>query len=165
LGKVLSLQKTVINGYSSFNSIAITPDSQEVHLLDSFVYSNSQPNYVSQSDGALTEKKSGKPKELTNKKGKLISVEKQDLVSKGTYYNGSKLAKNQISKTSALLKKEDRMICHVLDKEFDDSTRFEHIENLGDEFVIRLKLNRLSNESKTVYTPKGKLSKQVKQKK
>ena len=37
LGSVLSLKKTVINGYSSFNSVAITPDSQEVHLLDSFV--------------------------------------------------------------------------------------------------------------------------------
>lgn len=165
LGKVLSLQKTVVNGYSSFNSVAITPDNQDVHLLDSFVYSNSQPNYVSQSDAALIEKESGKSKELKNKKGQIISIEKQDLVSKGTYYNGSKLAKTQISKTSALLKREDRTICHVLDREFDDSTLFEHIESLGDEFVIRLKLNRLSNEKQTVYTPKGKVSKRVKQKK
>jgi len=164
LGKVLSLQKTVINGYSSFNSVAITPDNQEVHLLDSFVYSNSQPNYVSQSDVVLIKKDGGKTTELKNKKGK-ISLEKQALVDKGTYQNGSKLAKTQISKTSALLKKEDRTICHVLDREFDDATMFEHIESLGDEFVIRLKLNRLSNESQTVYTPKGKLSKRVKQKK
>ena len=164
LGKVLYLQKTVINGYSSFNSVAITPDNQEVHLLDSFVYSNSQPNYVSQSDVVLIKKDGGKTTELKNKKGK-ISLEKQALVDKGTYQNGSKLAKTQISKTSALLKKEDRTICHVLDREFDDATMFEHIESLGDEFVIRLKLNRLSNESQTVYTPKGKLSKRVKQKK
>jgi hypothetical protein len=164
LGKVLSLQKTVINGYSSFNSVAITPDNQEVHLLDSFVYSNAQSNYVSQSDVVLIKKDGGKTTELKNKKGK-ISLEKQALVDKGTYQNGSKLAKTQISKTSALLKKEDRTICHVLDREFDDATMFEHIESLGDEFVIRLKLNRLSNESQTVYTPKGKLSKRVKQKK
>ena len=84
---------------------------------------------------------------LTSKKGKLISLEKQELVSKGIYQNGSKLAKTQISKTSALLKKEDRTICHVLDREFDDSTLFEHIESLGDEFVIRLKLNRMSMNS------------------
>jgi hypothetical protein len=165
LGKVLSLEKTVINGYSSFNSVAITPDNQEVHLLDSFVYSNSQSNYVSQSDVVLIEKDGGKTQELKSKKGKLICSEKQDLVSKGTYQNDSKLAKTQISKTSALLKKEDRTICHVLDREFDDATMFEHIESLRDEFVIRLKLNRLSNESQTVYTPKGKLAKQVKQKK
>jgi hypothetical protein len=95
----------------------------------------------------------------------LISIEKQNLVRKDTYYNGSKLAKTQISKTSGLLKKEDRTICHVLDREFDDSTMFEHIESLGDEFVIRLKLNRLSNESQVVYTPKGKVSKQVKRRK
>ncbi|WP_375562679.1 transposase [Bernardetia sp. OM2101] len=165
LGKVLSLEKTVISGYSSFNSVAITPDSQEVRLLDSFVYSNSQPNYVSQSDVALIEKENGKAKELKNKKGQLISIEKQNLVRKDTYYNDSKLAKTQISKTSGLLKKEDRTICHVLDREFDDSTMFEHIESLGDEFVIRLKLNRLSNESQVVYTPKGKVSKQVKRRK
>jgi hypothetical protein len=122
-------------------------------LLDSIVYSNSQLNYISQSDGALIEKESGKPKELKNKKGQLISVEKQDLVSKGTHYNGSKLAKTQISKTSALLKKEDRTICHVLDREFDDATMFEHTESLGDEFVIRLKLNHLSNESQVVESP------------
>jgi hypothetical protein len=132
-------------------------------LLDSFVYSNAQPNYVSQSDVVLIKKDGGKTTELKNKKGK-ISLEKQALVDKGTYQNGSKLAKTQISKTSALLKKEDRTICHVLDREFDDATMFEHIESLGDDFVIRLKLNRLSNESQTVYTPKGKLSKRVKQK-
>ena len=165
LGRVLSLEKTVINGYSSFNSVAITPDNQEVHLLDSFVYSNAQQNYVSQSDVALIEKEGGKTQELTSKKGKLISLEKQELVSKGTYQNGSKVAKTQISKTSTLLKKEDRTICHVLDREFDDSTLFSHIESLGDEFVTRLKLNRLSNENQVVYTPKGRVSKRIKQKK
>lgn len=86
-------------------------------------------------------------------------------MSKSIYQNGSKLAKTQISKTSVLLKKEHRTICHVLDRGFDDATIFEHIESLRDKFVIRLKLNRLSNESQTIYTSKGKLSKRVKQKK
>jgi hypothetical protein len=31
LGKVLSLQKQVVNGYSSFNSVAVRPDNQSVY--------------------------------------------------------------------------------------------------------------------------------------
>jgi hypothetical protein len=164
LGKVLSLQKTVVNGYSSFNSVAVCPDNQSVHLLDSVVYSNAQSDYVAQSVVDEIVKDGGK-KVLKNKKGELISQAQQDLVLGGTYQNGSKIAKAQMSKTSALLKKEGRTVCHVLDREFDDEEVFEHTEVLQDEFVIRLKLNRLSNEKQTLYTPKGKISKRVKQKK
>lgn len=165
LGKVLSLQKTVVNGYSSFNSVAVCPDNQLVHLLDSVVYSNAQSDYVAQSVVDEIVKDGGKTQVLKDKKGKLISQAKQDLVLGGTYQNGSKIAKAQMSKTSALLKKEGRTVCHVLDREFDDDEVFEHTEALQDEFVIRLKINRLSNEKQTLYTPKGKISKRVKQKK
>lgn len=125
LGKVLSLQKTVVNGYSSFNSMAVCPDNQSVHLLDSVVYSNAQSDYVAQSVVDEIVKDGGKPQVLKDKKGGLISQAKQDLVLGGTYQNGSKIAKAQMSKTSALLQKEGRTICHVLDREFDDEEVFD----------------------------------------
>lgn len=165
LGKVLSLQKTVVRGYSSFNSVAVVPDNQSVHLVDSVVYSNAQSDYVLQSTVDLIAKGSDKGEDLRNKKGELISQSEQDLVLGGTYQNDSKLAQAQIKKTSALLKQEGRMICHILDREFDDEETFEAIDSLEDEFVIRLKLNRLSDENQLIYTPKGKISKRVKQKK
>lgn len=164
LGKVQSLQKTVVNGYSSFNSVAVCPDNQSVHLLDSVVYSNAQSNYVAQSLVDEIVKDGGK-KVLKDKKGELITQAQQDLVRKGTYQNGSKIAKSQIRKLSALLKKEGRTTCHVLDREFDDEAVFSTIDALKDQFVVRLKLNRLSNEEQVLYTPKGKISKRVKQKK
>jgi Transposase DDE domain len=165
LGKVLSLDKQVVNGYSSFNSVAVRPDNQSVYLLDSVVYSNAQSDYVGQSVVAVVQQAGGKNVALKDDKEVLISEAQQDLVLDGTYQNGSKLAKSQMSKTSALLKEAGRTICHILDREFDDVEVFEHLDTLADEFVIRLKLNRLSNEMQTLYTPKGKLSTQVKYKK
>lgn len=148
LGKVLSLQKTVVNGYSSFNSVAVCPDNQSVHLLDSVVYSNAQSDYVAQSEVEEIVKDRGKSQTLGDKKGELISQAQQDLVLGGTYQNGSKIAKAQIRKLSALLKKEGRTTCHILDREFDDDEVFAAIDTLKDEFVVRLKLNRLSNEKR-----------------
>jgi hypothetical protein len=134
-------------------------------LIISQSISNAQSDYVAQCVVDVIEKEGSKNPKLKDNKGKLISEAQQDLVLGGTYQNSSTLAKAQISKTSALLKKEGRTICHILDREFDDEEVFEHIDTLKDEFVIRLKLNRLSNERQTRYTPKGKISKQIKHKK
>jgi hypothetical protein len=46
LGKVLSLDKKIINGYNSFCSIAVDMASKELKLLDIELYSNRSPNYV-----------------------------------------------------------------------------------------------------------------------
>lgn len=164
IGTVLSLKKEVIAGYSSFNSVVLKSDSQQINLLDTCLYSNKQANYVRQeichqifSNHASTEKQVI----LKDKKGKIISAECQDLVLKDTYQNGSKIAKNQIIKSSKILKSSNSevSICHVLDREFDDISVFETINDLSDKFVIRIKLSRLSNAKTVHYTPKGKVSK------
>ena len=87
LGTVLSLQKTVVPGYSSFNSVAVIPGKQKVHLLCNELYSNSLPSYVNQEvvhlvkNNEVTNSETTLPKdELLDKKGRIISEEKQELV-------------------------------------------------------------------------------------
>jgi len=39
--------KNVINGYHTFNTVAIDNDNKQLHLVDTKVYSNREPNFVS----------------------------------------------------------------------------------------------------------------------
>jgi hypothetical protein len=45
LTKVKSLEKQMVNGYNTFNSIVISDLDKQIHLLASTPYSNSDPNY------------------------------------------------------------------------------------------------------------------------
>jgi len=50
LGEVLSLSKTVVNGYKTMNCILVNPKEQTIHLFDHQLYSTKMPNYVKQED-------------------------------------------------------------------------------------------------------------------
>ena len=170
LGTVLSLQKKAVSGYSSFNSVAVIPEEQKVHLLCNELYSNTLPSYVNQevvnlvkSNKVNTSEATLSKEDLLDKKGRIISEEKQELVKNNNYLNGLVIAKNMLKKSSDLLKKDHsfRKVCHVLDREFDNNKLFETIDKQEDFFIIRLKINRLSNEKQTIYTKKGNVSKRV----
>jgi hypothetical protein len=146
LGRVLNLSKQVVNGYRSMNSAAVDINDRSVHLLYHQLYSNAQPNYLSQSsiDNIEQEERS-----------------KQLLFQSGGYINTSILYRQALQEAHQVLQERDKqgLICHVSDREFDNQAHFEYIDGLGDHFITRLKLSRLSNERKTTYTPKGKISK------
>jgi hypothetical protein len=113
LDKVLSLNKQVISGYHSFNSVGIGEDKQ-LHLLGCVAY--------------------------------------------GKGMSGKDLQLEQIRQISSGLKKEDSevVLIHGLDREFDDKDEFALIDKeLGDKFVIRLKVNRVSGLQKW-HEQKGK---------
>lgn len=153
LGQVLSLKKQVVRGYKTLNAVAINPQEQGVHLLEHQVYSNTMPNFVSQE--ALS-------------KLPAQSAEIQLLVQDNAHINTVILFKEQVKRCSETLKKDhpDRTICHIVDREYDSEDIFSYINDLQDQFVIRLKLSRDSNEIKTLYTPKtGKESKKIAYKK
>ena len=46
LGKVRDLKNNIINGYSTYNIIAITPNSKSVHLISHESYSNKDPKFL-----------------------------------------------------------------------------------------------------------------------
>jgi len=148
LGQVMSLDKKVVNGYKTMNCVLVNPLEQTIHLFDHQLYSTKMPNYVKQED---IKHLSQQPKSV------------QQLVIENKHLNTSILFKRQVEQSSKELKKTppERTICHIADREFDSEEVFEHIDSLKDDFVIRLKLSRLSAELKTIYTKTGKVSKKI----
>lgn len=146
IGKVMGLKKEVINGYRSVNCVAINPDSQGVNLLFHDLYSQEHPNYISQ-------KELETPTSLSAAKAKVLADKE--------HINGTILCKRQIKGSHDLLKSshEERIITHILDREFDSEDLFSYIHDLGDEFVIRLHLSRVASQGEEKLTPKGKVSK------
>jgi hypothetical protein len=151
LGHVMSLSKQVIRGYKTMNSVVVDAETQSLHLLSHEVYSNKMPHYIG-------ETVLNNPQLLA-----ALSEAQQILVAEKTYINTKILYQAQIQENSAWLKSQrlDVVVCHISDREFEDESHFEFITAQGDEFVTRLKTNRLSHQTKPVYTPKNKLSKQI----
>ena len=134
LGKVLDLNHRVINGFSSYNVIAVTPFNKEVHLLSHELYSNKSPSFLK----AEYVKKLQSNKDFPEKEDALKVYES------GKWFNKKTLAQSTIQKTSTAFKSNNpaSKITHILDREFDDEDYFSFIKDLGDEFVIRAKKTR-----------------------
>jgi hypothetical protein len=134
LGKVRDLQNNIINGYSTHNIIAITPNSKNVHLISHESYSNKDPKFLK---AELVRKiKAGKLGE------EQVSV--KETYDSDEWYNKKTLTKDRIQKVSIQIKKENQCqkITHIMDREFDDDDYFSTISLQGDDFVIRAKKSR-----------------------
>lgn len=149
LGKVLDLNHRVINGYSSYNVIAVRPHDKKVHLLSHELYSNKSPSFLkAEYVSKLRENKDFPEKE---------SVLKQ--YESGQWFNKKTLAKATIQKTSQSFKARNSSlkITHILDREFDDEDYFSFISALKDDFVIRAKKSRNEISSEVLEQKKTKL--------
>lgn len=146
IGKVLSLDHKTINGYKTFNSVAIDVNKQGVNLLSHTVYSTLLDNYVKQE--VLADLENADPKV-------------QEIVARDEHINTAIIFNKHLKNAGILLKKDNPYVklIHVLDREFDSEKIFTSIAEAGDNFIIRIKLSRLSNELKMHHTPKGKVSK------
>jgi hypothetical protein len=156
LGKVLDLNKNVINGYYTFNTVAV--DNNRLHLVDTKVYSNREDKFVSQEEIKLYHKGSLKDSGYTKQGAEIIS----ELIETDNYINLSTVTKEQLKKTSLAFKEEQAKveITHILDSGFDNENLFNYIDKeLKDKFVIRLKLSRNSNE---IYLDENSKEKHVK---
>ncbi|WP_440994912.1 hypothetical protein, partial [Cysteiniphilum litorale] len=74
----------------------------------------------------------------------VISQESKEAYDDNSYLTSKRVALKHIKSCSNSLKEKNSTlnITHVLDREFDDSEYFDFIQDLKDEFVIRLKKNR-----------------------
>jgi hypothetical protein len=151
LGKVMSLQKQVISGYKTMNSVGVDITGKEITLLDHTTYSTGLPDYVSKETINQVRQNPLKDPDLLDK------IEQKAYLNNSTVYFQTVLNSHNTIKRGNLRTK----ITHVQDREFDGEEYFEYVDNLGDEFITRLKLSRLSNQTRPVYTPKGKLSKKL----
>lgn len=147
LGKVKSLKNQIINGYGSFNTVVVDVFGKNLRLLDTEIYSNRSPDYVTKDELKKQEKEC--PKMATdderNRYGKV-----KELVAKDDYVNLSLITRKQLKEISGRLKAKEGVgnLTHVLDRGFDDESLFDFIDSeLNDNLVIRLKVSRVSEET------------------
>jgi hypothetical protein len=148
LGKVLDLEKNVINGYSTFNTIAVDEKHKRVHFVDLKVYSNKEPHFVTEKE--LKQYQEGRSTKSQNLDERQRAKIVKELVTEDEYINLLRITHEQLTKSSQAFKLANSKvhITHVLDSGFDDQKKFQFIDKvLKDEFVIRIKLSRNSSET------------------
>lgn len=146
LGKVRDLDGKIINGYSSFNTVAVDLSGKEVTLLSTEIYSNRSESFISQKDLLLVSKplsKKANAEQAAHYEAIKAKIATQE------YQNSSIVAKQQLQKISVALKESspNKKLTHVIDRGSDDDDTFKLIDiDLADEFVIRLKASRLAQQ-------------------
>lgn len=144
IGKVRDLDGHIINGYHSFNSVAVDLHGKLVTPIATEIYSNREENFVSQKDIKLVSKPISKK---ATEEDKLHYEAVKIKVKNQQYLNSTLVAKHQIQWVSKQLKKDNpsKKLTHVIDRGSDDNELFLFIDEvLGDQFVIRLKSSRLA---------------------
>jgi hypothetical protein len=147
LGKVRSLDGDIVNGYSTFNTVAVDEKNKQVRLIDLAVYSNGDPHYVTQEE--IKQYQKGSLQKSQNSQDRLRAQQISRFMEDDTYVNLSRLTHKQLKLSSELFKKDNPQLTltHVLDRQFDGNEYFSFIDQqLQDEFVIRLKTSRNSDQ-------------------
>jgi len=140
LCQVKDLDNKIVNGYMTYNCIAVDLKANPIHLLRCIPYSTEQPEYVTQAELQQVAHKT-----MTDR----IRAKKiKDFTEQGTAFNLRTLTFDAIKTITAQILKENpnAIIIDVFDRGFDSSPLFEYETEQGNSFVVRLKLNRNSNE-------------------
>jgi hypothetical protein len=143
IGKVLDLDKNVVNGFSTLASVAIDENKRDVTLMDVMVFSNREERFIKQDEL--------KKFEDAKIDDKVREAEIKALVDEDKHINMTLSLMRQSKSVSETLKvaTPDISICHIHDRFGDMSKYFEHIDQeLKDEFVIRGTTTRVSNQTK-----------------
>jgi len=151
LGIVRDLEGKLIHGYSTFATVCVSSDGEKTQLSDISIFSNGDDeHYVRQKELDALEKKLKKAAK-NDEEADLSEREKEivELLETDEMINLRQVTHTQLQRVSQSLKtgNENIQICHVLDRQFDGLPYFSFIEDeLGDFFVIRIKVSRNSNE-------------------
>ncbi len=143
IGKVLDLNKKVINGFSTLASIAIDENKRDVTLMDISVFSNKEKRFIKQDE--LKDYENGKIADKSRE------AEIKGLVDEDKHINLTLSLMRQSKRVSEILKvaNPDISLCHIHDRFADMNEYLEHIDqHLQDEFVIRATKARVSNQTK-----------------
>lgn len=152
IGKVLDLNKKVINGFYTLASVGIDENKHDVTLLDVTVFSNREERFIKQDE--LERFKNG------NIEDKVRKAEIKALVDEDRHINMILSLMRQTQSVSKTLKLSNPCIsvCHIHDRFADINEYFAHVDQkLKDEFVIRGTAKRVSNQTKV--NEKGKIVK------
>ena len=143
LGTVRDLDGELINGYSTFNTVAVDVGGKKLYPVDIAVYSNGDEHYVTVEELKALEQ--GKLHQVDCQRAEQIA----QFIQEDSLVNLPLLSRAQLKQVHQAFKQKnpDITLCHVLDRQFDGVDYFEFIDQeLEDEFVIRAKISRNSNE-------------------
>jgi hypothetical protein len=140
LGKVQSLDNTVVNGYNTFATIAVDVGGREVRLLACTPFSNGVDSYVSKEERKAYE--TGQIKDPQRR----AAIAAYD--ASGESHHQKDIVFAQVRLVSAHIKSidPDISVVDIFDRGFDDVELFELETALGHDFIIRCKASRNSNE-------------------
>lgn len=147
LGTVRDLDGRLVSGYSTFNTVAVTPAGTDLRLVDTSVYSNGDPHFVSQAE--LKAFRSGKMAHADDDATRERAQQIDRYLEEDSHVNQVRVTQDQLRRVHDAFKADapDITLCHVLDRQFDGEPTFDFIDQaLEDEFVIRLKISRNAPE-------------------
>jgi len=99
IGNVLDLDKNVINDYSTFNTVVVDRKKQQLHLVDTKVYSNKEPNFLTQKE--LDKYQKGELQKSKDPKQKTRVDAIKELLKNDNYINLYRITKKQLKNTSS----------------------------------------------------------------
>jgi len=143
IGKVLDLDKKIVNGYSTLASIIIDENKRDITLMDLTVFSNKEERFISQEELKAYENNKIEDNERVEQIKKLIDEDK--------HINNTISLMRQSKSVSDTLKiaNPDISICMIHDRFADKNEYFKYIDQeLKDEFVVRATMKRVSNQTK-----------------
>jgi hypothetical protein len=136
---VRDLQGKLIHGYPTFNSIAVDLKGKQLRLLQSTPYSTKEETYLSQTD--INDYHANKLLKARRNEVKL-------LLETGSWYNHNSIVNIHIDRINAQIREvnPEAIVIHVYDRGHDSVALFQHHGKTDSFFIVRLKLNRNSNE-------------------
>ena len=143
IGKVLDLDKKVINGFTTLASLVIDENKHDLTLMDVTVFSNREDRFITQDELELYKKENIEDETRVSEIKRLVDADK--------HINMTLSLMRQTKSVSETLKLSNPniVVCHIHDRFADMSEYFEHIDQtLKDEFVIRGTAKRVSNQTK-----------------
>jgi hypothetical protein len=147
IGTVRDLDGEPINGYCTFNTVGVDVKGKSLYPVDISVYSNGDEHYVTVEE--LKQYKKGEMQKSEDEVERERAKQIAQFIEEGSYLNLPRLSCMQLKQVSEAFKQKNETIrlCHVMDRQFDGVNYFEFIDQeLQDEFVIRGKISRNSNQ-------------------
>ena len=119
IGTVLDLDGNTINGYSTFNTVAVTVRGKNLYLTDTSVYSNGDEHYVTVKEEKKFEKGKLQNSEDEAERARAKKIEK--FMEEKSQINLPRLTQVQLKRVSQSFKEKNPpiILCHVLDRQFD----------------------------------------------
>lgn len=148
LGTVRSLDGKLMPGYQTFNTVVVTEQGTSPQPLNTTVYSNGDPHYVTEEELKRYHKVKLRQSEPEQEQERQRHEDIERFLSEESVVNLKSVFQQQVAQVNQQMQGLFPGVsrCHVFDRQFDGVPYFDFIGlKLEDWFVIRVKGSRNSN--------------------